>query len=92
MQGFATGDIVPLVLLEMDKRLGALKSCLVNTVHDSTVIDVHPKEREAVIQIIAKINEDLDQIIEETYDVKMNVPMLLEAKIGPNWLDTEDVL
>ena len=92
VQGFATGDIVPLVLLEMDKRLEPLKSCLVNTVHDSTVIDVHPKEREAVIQIIAKINEDLDQIIEETYDVKMNVPMLLEAKIGPNWLDTEDVL
>ncbi len=92
VQGFATGDIVPLVLLEMDKRLEPLKSCLVNTVHDSTVIDVHPKEREAVIQIIEKINEDLDQIIEEAYDVKMNVPMLLEAKIGPNWLDTEDVL
>ena len=37
------------------------------------------------------MNNDLEQIIEEAYDVKMNVPMLLEAKIGPNWLDTKDV-
>ena len=84
VQGFATGDIVPVVLLEMDERLKPLQSCLVNTVHDSTVIDVHPKERNYVIQIITDMNNDLDQIIEEAYDVKMNVPMLLEAKIGPN--------
>ena len=38
------------------------------------------------------MNKDLDKIIEEAYDVKMNVPMLLEAKIGPNWLDTKDVI
>ena len=37
------------------------------------------------------MNNDLDLIIEEAYDVKMNVPMLLEAKIGSNWLDTNDV-
>jgi DNA polymerase I-like protein with 3'-5' exonuclease and polymerase domains len=91
VQGFATGDIVPVVLLEMDERLKPLKSCLVNTVHDSTVIDVHPNETNYVIQIIKDMNNDLDQIIEEAYDVKMNVPMLLEAKIGPNWLDTKDV-
>ena len=92
VQGFATGDIVPVVLVEMDKRLDSLRSCLVNTVHDSTVIDVHPDEKDKVIQIIVDMNKDLDKIIEGAYDVKMNVPMLLEAKIGPNWLDTEDVL
>ena len=92
VQGFATGDIVPVVLVEMDERLKPLQSCLVNTVHDSTVIDVHPKEKNYVIQIIVDMNKDLDKIIEGAYDVKMNVPMLLEAKIGPNWLDTEDVL
>jgi len=91
VQGFATGDIVPVVLLELDERLKPLKSCLVNTVHDSTVIDVHPNEKDYVIQIITDMNNDLDLIIEEAYDVKMNVPMLLEAKIGSNWLDTNDV-
>ena len=34
---------------------------------------------------------DLNKIIEETYGIDMNVPMLLEAKIGKNWLDIKDV-
>ena len=91
VQGFATGDIVPVVLIELEERLKPLQSCLVNTVHDSTVVDVHPNEKNYVIQIITDMNKDLNQIIEEAYDVKMNVSMILDAKIGPNWLDTEDV-
>ena len=38
------------------------------------------------------MNNDLDLIIEEAYNVKMNVPLLLEAKIGSNWLDIKDVI
>ena len=45
VQGFATGDVVP-VLNEMHKRLRQKKSCLVNTVHDSMVVDVHPDEKD----------------------------------------------
>ena len=92
VQGFATGDIVPIVLLEIDKRLEVLQSCLVNTVHDSVVIDVHPAEETEVINLIKKVNDDLNDIIDSYYDVKINVPMVLEAKIGNNWLDTKDVM
>jgi len=92
VQGFATGDIVPIVLLEIDKRLEGLQSCLVNTVHDSVVIDVHPAEETEVINLIKKVNDDLNDIIDSYYDVKINVPMVLEAKIGNNWLDTKDVM
>ena len=91
VQGFSTGDIVPLVLVELEERLSKLQSCLVNTVHDSTVVDVHPKEVPYVKSIIDTLNEDLNDIIEEAYGVTMNVPLLLEAKIGPNWLDTKDI-
>jgi DNA polymerase I-like protein with 3'-5' exonuclease and polymerase domains len=92
VQGFATGDIVPIVLLEIDKRLEGLQSCLVNTVHDSVVIDVHPAEETEVINLIKQVNDDLNDIIDSYYDVKINVPMVLEAKIGNNWLDTKDVM
>jgi|TARA_R110000822_G_scaffold18997_2_gene62187 DNA polymerase I-like protein with 3'-5' exonuclease and polymerase domains len=92
VQGFATGDVVPLVLIELEARLEKMQSCIVNTVHDSMVIDIHPNEKEYVLQIINTLNEDLDKLIEEAYDIKMNVPLLLEAKIGPNWLDTKDVI
>ena len=34
----------------------------------------------------------LIDIIDKYYGIKMNVPLLLEAKIGPNWLDTKDVI
>jgi len=91
VQGFATGDVVPVVLMELEERLKPLQSCLVNTVHDSAVIDIHPKEKEYVIAMIHTMNEDLTRLIAEAYDVEMNVPLLLEAKIGPNWLDTVDV-
>ena len=91
VQGFATGDVVPVVLIELEERLKPYKSCLVNTVHDSAVIDIHPDEKDAVIQIIQDMNDELNDLIEKAYGIQMNVPLLLEAKIGPNWLDTKDV-
>ena len=66
-------------------------SCLVNTVHDSTVIDIHPDEKDIVIGIVEDMNNNLNELIEKELGVVMNVPLLLEAKIGPNWLDVKDV-
>ena len=91
VQGFATGDVVPVVLNEMHKRLQSMHSCLVNTVHDSMVVDVHPDEEQQVIDMVNDMNEGLADLVAEVYGVQMNVPLLLEAKIGPNWLDTVDV-
>ena len=91
VQGFATGDVVPVVLNEMHERLRHMQSCLVNTVHDSMVVDVHPDEKDLVLSLVWTLNQDLNKIIEETYGIEMNVPMLLEAKIGKNWLDTVDI-
>ena len=91
VQGFATGDVVPVVLNEMHKRLQSMQSCLVNTVHDSMVIDIHPNEKEEVIQMVTDMNNGLADMVASVYGVQMNVPLLLEAKIGPNWLDTVDV-
>ena len=91
VQGFATGDVVPVVLCEIERRLMDMHSCLVNSVHDSVVIDVHPDETEVVIQTIKDMNEDLNSLVEKAYGVTMNVPLLLEAKLGDNWLDMSDV-
>tara|TARA_R100001440_G_scaffold21171_1_gene34996 strand:- start:9158 stop:11200 length:2043 start_codon:yes stop_codon:yes gene_type:complete len=91
VQGFATGDVVPLVLIELDARLEKLHSGIVNSVHDSVVVDVHPSEKEYVVEMIDTLNEDLNSIVEEAYGIKINVPLLLEAKIGKNWLDIKDV-
>ena len=91
VQSFATADIVPIALLHIDELLKGMQSCIVNTVHDSIVIDVHPNEESQVINVIDETNNVLPQLIAARWGVDFNVPLLLEAKIGPNWLDTTDV-
>jgi DNA polymerase I-like protein with 3'-5' exonuclease and polymerase domains len=92
VQGFATGDIVPLALLHIDMLLDNMKSCVVNTVHDSIVIDVHPDEEKAVIEVINTTNRELPNLITTRWGINFNVPLLLESKIGNNWLDVKDVV
>jgi DNA polymerase-1 len=91
VQSFATADIVPIALMHIELLLKQMKSCIVNTVHDSIVIDVHPEEENQVVSIINKTNEELPSLIKSRWNIDFNVPLLLEAKIGPNWLDTKDV-
>ena len=92
VQSFATADIVPLVLIEIETELKGLQSCIVNSVHDSIVIDIHPDEVQKVITIIKTINSRMISLINSTFELEFNVPLLLEAKIGNNWLDTKDVM
>ena len=52
VQGFATADILPCCLVDLEKRLRPYKSLICNTVHDSIVIDCHPDEEEQVVAIL----------------------------------------
>jgi DNA polymerase I-like protein with 3'-5' exonuclease and polymerase domains len=56
------------------------------------VLDVHPLEEEDVLTIIEDVNSRLKSIVESYYDIDVNVPLLLESKIGDNWLDVKDVV
>jgi DNA polymerase I-like protein with 3'-5' exonuclease and polymerase domains len=91
VQSFATADIVPVALLHIDTLLKDMRSCVVNSVHDSIVIDVHPDEQQQVINVIQSTNDALPSLITTRWGVVFNVPLLLEAKIGDNWLDVVDV-
>jgi len=92
VQSFATADIVPLILLNIENELSILKSCIVNSVHDSIVIDIHPDEIQKVIHVIKLVNSKMISLINTEFKLEFNVPLLLEAKIGNNWLDTKDVM
>jgi len=72
------------MLLEME-------SCIVNTVHDSIVIDVHPDEVDVVLNLVNRINSQLKTLIDTRWQIDFNVPLKLDTKIGDNWLDTKDV-
>ena len=91
VQSFATADIVPTVLLEIHKRMAHMQSKIVNSVHDSIVIDIHPNEESSVMGVIESVNVDLKEIIDNKFKINFNVPLLLEAKIGVNWLEQQEV-
>jgi len=52
---------------------------------------VHPNEEGKVLRVIQAANDKLIPIVNRKWDIDFNIPLLLEAKIGPNWLDTKDV-
>ena len=91
MQSFATADIVPLVLLMLEEKLYGLQSVIVNTVHDSFVLDIHPDELDEVMSVINEVQSAMTDKINLQWGIDINVPMLLEAKVGPNWLETNEV-
>ena len=45
-----------------------------------------------VLFLLHSANQDLLNIINQKFNIDFNVPLLLEAKIGNNWLDTKDVI
>jgi len=91
VQSFATADIVPLVLVEVTRKLTQLKSIVVNSVHDSFIIDVHPTEVEDVIDVIKVIEGNLVSLMRTRWGIKFNVPLKLDMKIGNSWLEQTEI-
>ena len=92
VQSFATADIVPVAMLMMEKVMRGknLRSCIVNTVHDSMVSDVHPDEQQAMIDVVVEVESKLVSTVNALWDIDFNLPLSLEAKMGNNWLDQVD--
>jgi len=91
VQGFATGDLVPLAVLRIwhGLRLSGLQSVLCNTVHDSIVIDCYPGEEKAVARIVRAAMLGLPEEVLNRYGYSMRMPLDIEIKIGPNWMDSQ---
>ena len=93
VQGFATADLLPMALVQLDKmmRTRKMKSVICNTVHDSIVLDVHPDEKDGCINLLAHCMQNLPAQTMNRYGVEYDMPVGIELKIGKNWLDLEEV-
>ena len=82
-------DIVQLTLLlvEDNMRKKNLHSVIVNSVHDSIVIDTYRNEDDAVISAIQEAEQCLREEFLRRFQVDLDVPLTLEYKMGPNWMD-----
>jgi DNA polymerase I-like protein with 3'-5' exonuclease and polymerase domains len=68
-----------------------LKSVICNTVHDSIVLDVFPGEEDTVTNLVAEAMLSLPDECQRRYGINYDMPIGLEIKMGPNWLDTKTV-
>jgi len=93
IQGFATGDIVPLACIRAFRlfKKHNLKSKLILTVHDSIVVDCHPDELTQVKKVLVEAMANVGEELEQRFDYKPVLPLDVEMTVGPNWLDQEEI-
>jgi len=95
-QGFATGDVVPMMLGKTYRRLKtgpmAQRALMIGTVHDSILFDVHQTAiDQGFCEGVKKFLEKTPSFIEETWGFVFDLPLLVDVEQGPNWDDMRRV-
>lgn len=95
VQGFATADIIPIALTYLwhELRRHKLQSFIVNTIHDSAVMEVHPDEEDIVREISVKcFTEAVYNYLDIVYNIQFNVPLGTGFKCGEYWTEGEEIV
>jgi DNA polymerase I-like protein with 3'-5' exonuclease and polymerase domains len=94
VQGFATADLLPIALVRTHKAMKTLglKSLIINTVHDSIIIDVHPDEKTACITVLQQGMYSLVSECKKRYNIDYDMPIGTEFKIGEDWLNLKEIV
>lgn len=94
VQGFATGDIVQMMLgvlyrhcLE-DKEF-EVQYFMVNTVHDSIVLDVHEDLLYTIGREVKEVLESAPWHLKDKFGIDFNLPLHVEVTAGRNWLEQQ---
>lgn len=86
VQSLATAEIIPIALINMWHEMRGMESFIVNTIHDSVIVEVHPDEVEEVTDIAARsFTTIVYTILREEYSIDFNVPLEAGVKIGLHW-------
>lgn len=81
IQGSAA-DIIKMAMINIAGHLKPMKSRMILQVHDELVFDIFRKELKSAIPII---RDGMEKVI------KLDVPIVVNMKIGKNWLELEEV-
>lgn len=92
IQGFATGEIIPLALVYFWHRTRYLRCDIFVTIHDSIDARVHKDDVEAVNEIaIQCLTTDVYEHLSKVYNYKLVTPLGLGIKNGKHWGSGEEV-
>ena len=92
VQAFATAEIIPIAVTFLWHRLqGDDKVRMVNTVHDSVILEVHPDAIDFVQrQGIKAFTTDVYAYLERVYGYKFEVPLGCGVTIGTHWSEGDE--
>lgn len=81
LQGSAS-DLIKLAMIRLDQELEQekMKSRVLLQVHDELLLEAPPEEAQAAAAMVKRVMENV---------AKLQVPLLVEAGIGPNWRDAK---
>lgn len=93
VQSLATADIIPVAVTFQWHRMQAakLQSFLVNTIHDSSIAEVHPEEvRQYEDIVVQSFTHDVYRYLEQVYGIRWSVPLGAGIKVGSHWGEAEE--
>lgn len=88
VQAFATAEIIPIALACFWHRLrnSDLRMFIVNTIHDSIIVELPPEEVDAFHELARQcLIDDVYPYLEKVYNVKLTVPLGCGVTTAPNW-------
>lgn len=94
VQGFATGEIIPIAVTYQWHRMKAegMESFLVNTIHDSSIAEINPEEIELFNDIGVKAyTTDVYNYLREVYNIDFLAPLGVEVKCSPHWANSQEI-
>jgi DNA polymerase I-like protein with 3'-5' exonuclease and polymerase domains len=90
IQGFATGEIIPIALVYFWHRTRGMRVKIFSTIHDSIASKVHKDEMEQAKAISKQaLTYDVYEFLARVYKYNFKVPLGLGTKSARNWGDTK---
>lgn len=88
-------DIMTIIRVDFYNRLRnqlpVLEAKIINTVHDSIVIDCPKKEVDTIANMLYNIYIDIPKNFEKLFGIEYNLPLTNEISIGNNLKDLEEI-
>ena len=85
-------DLMAIARVSLRNRLKGRDGVkMVNTVHDSIILDFDPKvwDNISLVNIVDRCFEDVPKNFEKLFGVDFNLPMRVECQVGQTWGDME---
>jgi DNA polymerase I-like protein with 3'-5' exonuclease and polymerase domains len=93
IQALATAEIIPLAVTFLWERLRDLDIAeIVNTVHDSAILEVHPDHvKEVQEHAIAAFTTDVYTYMQDVYGIEFIVPLGCGVNIASHWSEGDEI-